>query len=326
MVAERESLDPTSPGRWDHLVGEMRAVRERAGDPSYAVLAQRVVDARIAAGADEHAARIARSSVHDAFRLGRSRINVGLVRELVTAMGEDPAVVDGWLAGPVDDVDPVPDPPAPEPAVVEPPEASRRSVLALLVACVALNLLGRVFVDSFGLPIYLDMVGTAIAAIAVGPWRGAAVGATTNVVGIVGSGLLSLPFALVNVVGALVWGYGVRRFGLGRTLARFFRLCVATAAACTAFAVPILLVKLGDDVRHGHDAVTVLVRDVVGSGLHTVALSNLLTSVADKLISGFVALVAISALPASLRRGIRLVAMPDDPPPDRGPRDELLGR
>src|SRR5690606_987196 len=99
--------------------------------------------------------------------------------------------------------------------------ASVRSVLLLMAGCVAINFVGREFVDLLHLPLYLDMVGTAIAAMALGPWRGAAVGATTNLVGVIGSGWVSLPFMLVNVVGALAWGYGVRRWDLGRTLLRF---------------------------------------------------------------------------------------------------------
>jgi energy-coupling factor transport system substrate-specific component len=181
---------------------------------------------------------------------------------------------------------------------------------------VALNLLGRTLVDSLHLPIYLDMIGTAIAAIALGPWRGAAVGAATNVLGVLSSGWVSIPFAVVNVVGALLWGYGTRRWGLGRTLPRFFLLNIVVAVGCSVVAVPLLLALNGETFRDGHAVITQAVSDSMDQFAIALGLSNVLISLADKLISGFVALVACSALPAPLRAGAVLPVMA---PPAAGP-------
>ncbi|WP_296603697.1 hypothetical protein [Nocardioides sp.] len=309
MPVERNTGAPGHDGRWDHLISRLHDLRERSGSPSYAAIAQLVVDQRLADGQDVHSARIARSSVHDAFRYGRTRINVQLVRELVRALGEDPAVVDTWVQ---ESLRPREDAPAPEPplAAEDGPQAPPRGQLALLIlGCLAVNLAGREFVDFFELPVYLDMVGTAIAAIALGPWRGAGVGAATNIAGIIGSGWDSLPFGLVNVAGALVWGYGVRRWRLGRTLPRFFGLNIITALVCSIIAVPVIVAVYGHDLRSGHDVITNLVDDSIDSFLVALGFSNMLTSLSDKLISGFVALVAVSALPAALRRDVDLVAV-----------------
>jgi energy-coupling factor transport system substrate-specific component len=311
----QESSQTRTPGRWDPLIGELHALRRRAGEPSFAELTRRIIEQRIERGQDEHAARIAKSSVHDAFRLGRSRINEALVRELVVVMDGDDEIVDQWLSRCEPSARPGaparPDPDDEQAAV--PPAPSVRQVLLLAIGCILLNLAGRVFVDFLHLPIYLDMVGTAIAAIALGPWRGAAVGATTNVVGVIGSGWVSLPFVLVNVVGALAWGYGVRRGGMGRTLPRFFLLNIATAVACSVVAVPILLALYGQDFRDGHDVITELVQESIGWFPLAASISNLMTSLADKLISGFVALVAVSALPLVMRQGFDLVVATDPP-------------
>ncbi|HYF73803.1 MAG TPA: hypothetical protein VD864_13325, partial [Nocardioides sp.] len=149
MSAGEDRPTAPTPGRWDHLVGELRALRLAAGEPSYAEIARRIAAQRRAQGVGEHAAHVARSTVHDAFRPDRSRINLTLVREIVAALGADPGVVDDWLR------------PAPaSEAAVEP--APLRHVLLLMVGCVALNLAGRVVVDVLHLPVYLDMVGTAI--------------------------------------------------------------------------------------------------------------------------------------------------------------------
>lgn len=87
-----------------------------------------------------------------------------------------------------------------------------------MLGSLGLTMLGREAVNFLELPIYLDMVGTAVAAVVLGPWRGAAVGLSTNLLGSLTAGAVSLPFAIVNVVGALIWGYGVHRWGMGRTL------------------------------------------------------------------------------------------------------------
>lgn len=337
MTVEHGAAEPRLAGRWDSLITELHALRVAAGEPSYAEITRRLVEQRVADGVDEHAARIAKSSVHDAMRLGRSRINVPLTRELVRVLGGDAALADEWIARArrewedgqreqaEQQVAPAPSPVVPvapvepvERVVDEEPAPEPSTVLLLMAGCLALNLLGREFVDFFAFPIYLDMVGTAIAALALGPWRGASVGLATNLVGAVGSGWISLPFALVNVVGALVWGYGVRRWGMGRTLPRFFVLNLGAALACSAAAVPILLLT-HERLRAGHDSITLLVQEALGSLHASIAFSNLLTSSADKLLSGFVALVVVSALPAALRRGLDVLAEPA-PPPAQTPR------
>lgn len=295
-------------GPWDSLITELHVLRTRAGSPSYAELTRRVVERRVADGQEVHAARIAKSSVHDAFRFGRTRINVPLVRELVAAMDGDPAVVEDWLTT-CATASAAPGPTPPDPGASTTVVASRTSVLLLVAACIALNLAGRFFVDSFHLPIYLDMAGTAIAAIALGPWTGAGVGVATNVLGVPGSGWISIPFALVNVAGALVWGYGVRGWGMGRTLPRFFALNVITAVTCSLVAVPILLALEGQEFRDGHELITEVLAQSVDQFVLALSFSNLIISLADKMISGFVALVVVSALPPGLRRGCDLVGV-----------------
>lgn len=269
-----------------------------AGEPSYAEIARRIAEQRELAGLPSHAARVARTTVYDVFRTGRTRLNVDLVREVVRALDGDGRLVDSWLEDPA--------PAAPE------PEAGSSLVLLLMAACVLVNFGGRVAVDLLGLPVYLDMAGTAVAAIALGPWRGAAVGATTNLLGTFSSGPDSIPFALVNVVGALIWGYGVRH-GLGRTLPRFLALNALVALACSVVAVPVLLVLLGGSTGHGEDAITSTFVELSAAATVATGLSNLLVSLGDKLISGFVALVVVSMLPPALRRGVPLPVVEASP-------------
>lgn len=300
--------DSSRPGRWDVLVHRLRTLREEADQPSYAEIAQRVTALRIEAGERREAAGVARSSVYDSFRLGRVRLNLALVRDIALALGADEDEVREWIRSCRDSPTPVVDevgadearsggsgPAEPEIAPA-PHRPSVRTVVLVLVGCVLLNLVGRELVDLLHLPLFADMTGTAVAAIALGPWRGAAVGGTTNVVGIIGSGGASLPFALVNVAGALVWGYGVHRLGMGRGLPRFLALNLVVAFVCSCIAVTVLLVMFGGSVGHGQDVVAERVAELTGSGTAAVLVSNIVLSVPDKLVAGFVALVVVSTL------------------------------
>ncbi len=305
MTEEQATAAPGS-SPWDLLATELQRLRDSVGSPSYGAIAQQVTERRKAAGASEHAARVARSTVYDCFRPGRVRVNVTLVREIADVLGAPDSAVDEWIARCREPrptapppVEPAANPDAEAPHSAEPLGPSR---LALLVGgAVALNVAGGMFHQVLELPVFLDMVGTAIAAIALGPWWGALVGVLTNVAGVTTSGTMSLPFMLVNVAGALTWGYGVCRWRLGRTLPRFFCLNLLVAAACTAVAVPLLLLLFDGSTGHGQQSISATLMQLTGSQVVSVAGSNLVVSVGDKMISGFVALVAIAALPLSVR-------------------------
>jgi energy-coupling factor transport system substrate-specific component len=181
-------------------------------------------------------------------------------------------------------------------------------VVALVPAAAALNVVGGTINTALGLPTFLDMIGTAVVAILLGPWWGALVGVMSNVAGALVTGPVGIPFALVNVAGALVWGYGVRSFGMGATATRFFILNIIVALVTSAVAAPIVAFVYGGATGHPSDALTLVFANA-GQGIFTAVLaSNVLVTLADKTISGFIALAIIEALPPELSRGIRLPA------------------
>ena len=290
--------------RWDRLKQSLQEFRASVGNPSYAQIAERVAEARRVRGVDPHSAKVARSTVFDLFKLGKPRVNLTLVREVGSALGATEEQVEGWIthchAQPENEK--ADETPAGD-AVASSQHPASSAVLAVAVACVVLNLFGRMFTDWLHVPLYMDMVGTALAAFALGPWRGAAVGFATNVIGWIINPDAPLAFALVNVLGALVWGYGVRRWNLGSTLIKFFSLNILVALMCSGVAVPLVLMHLETALKPGHDLL-VLSFENLGHGLWTaVAFGNIISSVADKTLSGFLALVALSGLPAALRTG-----------------------
>ncbi|WP_323791093.1 hypothetical protein [Nocardioides sp.] len=328
----------------DDFVAQLGRLRVQAGSPSYAEIASRIARRREVSGDPAERARVARSTVYDAFRPGRRRLDVRLLTEILAALELDRPSIEIWVAAaqratvtpqpsavpqrlPAPDSTPrtadeaeavsaaepsaatlSSDPtaaPAPAPVAAAAPAPARtcaqlplqraaRGVVLLLMACVAANLIGRILVDALSLPLFLDMTGTAVAAIALGPWWGALVGLVTNLVGVGISGAASLPFTLVNITGALVWGYGVHHFHMSRSLPAFFRLNVLVALACSLVATPIILLYTGSLTHDSHNTIATVIE-----ALHFVLvgtfLGNLLVSLFDKLVSGFVALVFLEA-------------------------------
>jgi len=178
-------------------------------------------------------------------------------------------------------------------------------VVALVPVAVALNIVGGQINSALHLPTFLDMIGTAVVAIVLGPWWGALVGALTNIIASFISGPIGLPFAACNVVGALVWGYGVR-WGWGKKYWSFFLLNMLCALLVTMTAVPIYVFLFGGATGHFSDMMTAAFLAMGQNLMVSVFSSNILVSLADKIISGFVALAIIEALPANMTEGVEL--------------------
>lgn len=287
----------------DVVVERLQAIRDAAGQPSFGDIALGVSRVRRSRGMSPEQSRVGRTTVYDAFRTGRRRLGSGLVSDIVLALGGDEELAaelaeecraaQAGAAVAVRSTGAV--------AVVEHPSLGRRFVLLVLIASVVVNLMGRALVDLLGLPIHLDMTGTAFSAILLGPWWGALVGVVTNVAGVTSSGPLSLWFIPVNVVGALVWGYGARRWRMARSIPRFFVLNVAAGVACTLLAAPIIMLVLGGLGQHSADTITATILAKTHSETVAVYASNLLASVPDKLVAGFVTLALVEALPIRMR-------------------------
>ena len=302
------SVDSTS---LDAVVSRLQAVRAQAGQRSFGDIALGVSRVRRARGVSAEHSRVGRTTVYDAFRTGRRRLDADLVADIVRALTGDEelattlatqcraAQVGARSAQQSEGLAPASAPP--EIATVATSSLAGRVVVAVMLGCVAINLLGRGLVDLLGLPIYLDMVGTAFSAIVLGPWWGCLVGVTTNVAGVGVSGPESLWFTPVNVAGALVWGHGVRRWALGRSIPRFFVLNVLVALGCTMIAAPIIVLAMGGFGQHGSGDITGSMLALSHSLWLSVSVSNLLTSISDKLIAGFVSLALVEALPSAMR-------------------------
>ncbi len=190
-----------------------------------------------------------------------------------------------------------------------PRKRARRLPLSYVVAIVpvaaALNIVGGYINGVLKLPIFLDMIGTMVAAVVLGPWWAALVGAVTNIVGSFISGPIGLPFAVVNVAGGLVWGYA-HRAGWMKSNRNFFLTNLLVAVVCSIFAVPIYIFIFGGATGHFSDLMTAAFVGMGANLLTSVFSSNILVSLADKIIAGYVGLAIIDALPESLTEETQL--------------------
>ena len=114
-----------------------------------------------------------------------------------------------------------------------------------------------------------------------------------------------MPFAVCNVIGALVWGYA-NQWGWMKKQWSFFLVNMLAGLMVTLFAVPIYVFLFGGATGHFSDVMTAA---FLGMGQHlivSVFSSNVLVNLADKIISGYVGLAIIEALPANLTERAQL--------------------
>lgn len=171
--------------------------------------------------------------------------------------------------------------------------------ISFIAFCAALNAGVGFLVHSLKLPIYLDSVGTVLAAVLIGPIPGAVAGVlalliisiTTAPTAIAYSGtavLIAVCSAfftrfkfLANMRGTLFWG---------------FLLGVIAALA----SVPVTVYVFRGATLAGADIFTVLFK-ATGMSLHvSVILGGLLTDTVDKLATALLCFCLIKAMPARL--------------------------
>ena len=171
-------------------------------------------------------------------------------------------------------------------------------VIALIPLAVAVNFVANWVAGLLRLPIYLDTIGTFLAAVLLGPWWGALAGVLTNALGIAPNGVSNLLFAPVSVAAALVWGYGIRSLGLGRSGVAFFLLAVVVGIVTGVLATPIVLFLFGGATGHPSDLITAALASI---GLEKATMiSSVLSSVPDKVISSYIGLAITAALPVAV--------------------------
>ncbi len=167
--------------------------------------------------------------------------------------------------------------------------------LTLIPIAIVLNIVVGQIASALGLPLFLDSIGTVLAALLAGPWVGGLTGLLTNLVW----GLISSPtaaaFAPVAMTIGLVAGL-LARLGLFRHWWQALISGAIIAIALSFVAVPIRIYLFGGVTGSGADFLTAYLlavgQSLFGSVIVTVITSNLL----DKIITALLAWVIVRAL------------------------------
>lgn len=283
----------------DEFTLSLRDLRESTG-LSYRSIAAIITEQREAAGSSPAASKIAHTTVSDAFRLGRSRVNPLLVFEIVQALGVGADESQQWRERCVSAMasrgervtnSPPTHQPLPNDGFDPPLDAPRTGSMlvtsaALVGAGVLLNATGKFLNPLFGDIFFFDMIGTAVVALLLGPWWSALVGAIFAVVELMKGNVGDALFATTMITSGLLWGYGSRRWGLANSLPRFLGLSVLVALLTSALAVPITVLYFNGEPGRGLDG---FIESITTTGTDlwvVVGLANLAVSVADKVLTG----------------------------------------
>ena len=296
----------------DAVIRDLRALRESKG-ASYRAIAASIFAQRSAAGVIPAAAKIAHTTVSDVFRLSRSRVSPGLVEEIALALGESSESASQWSARCVAAM-------ASQPARRKSDEGSRNheglpalpdvtsgsrnssalTIAVLVLGGVLLNATGKFFNPLLGDILFLDMIGTAVVALLVGPWWAALSGLLFMLIELLKGNVGDALFATTMITSGLIWGFGAKRWGMGDTLPRFLGLSVLVAVTTSLIAVPITVLYYGGEAGRGVDG---LITSATAMGMSLwviVGGSNLAVSLLDKVLTGAAAFYI-----AKLIRGAR---------------------
>ena len=89
---------------------------------------------------------------------------------------------------------------------------------------------------------------------------------------------------------------------MGITLPRFFSLSFLVTLSFSLVAVPVIVLAFQSDIARTYNDLTLTLQSL-GAGLLTaIGLSNIVHSAVDKLLSGFIALAIVAAMPIAWRR------------------------
>ena len=176
----------------------------------------------------------------------------------------------------------------------------KNKTLVLIVICIAINIaLGQV-VSMLKLPIFLDSIGTLLAALLMGPWVGMLTGMCTNLIWGIFSGPIAAAFTPVAMVIGLSAGL-LARNGMFRSLPRTVIAGIVVTVCVTLVATPIRTYLFGGVTGSGADLLVAYLSAVGTKLLQSVAWTVIGTNLIDKVVSCLIAWVLVLRLPERIK-------------------------
>lgn len=158
------------------------------------------------------------------------------------------------------------------------------AIFCLQIAlCLALNWGGDQLASRLNWPVWLDTVGTVLCAYLVGPFSGAVVGATSNLLGHILYGVPAV-YALISILVALMVGFAAKR-GMMKTLLGTLTTGAIVAAGTAVAAYPINMILNGKSTGNNWgDAVIGFMEELGFSRWITLFIGELYVELLDKLV------------------------------------------
>jgi len=177
---------------------------------------------------------------------------------------------------------------------------NKRLSLTLISAGIVINIIGGLLAQALKLPIFLDSIGTMLAAVILGPWLGALTGLLSNVLQGVFTDPVNIPFGLVNAVIGLVVGFLAMKRGFQDYITPLIAGLVL-AVLCPLVGTPIAVYLFGGVTGGGIDVVYAVILKASGKIFSSAFLARIPANLADKLLSAYLIMVIIKKLPDSMK-------------------------
>lgn len=169
--------------------------------------------------------------------------------------------------------------------------------LVLIPITAGINLIGGFLASSLKLPLFLDMIGTIIAAALAGPWVAALVGLLTNVFLALVSNPVYLPYSLVSIASGLVAGYMIRA-GLFKRIWGVVVTWLAVTLVSVVIASTITVFVFGGATgATGTSVFTATLIAATQKILSSVLATSFITNLIDRGIAFLVAYVLLRRIP-----------------------------
>jgi len=164
---------------------------------------------------------------------------------------------------------------------------------------IGVNVIGGLLASSLKLPVFLDTIGTILSAAILGPWWGALTGGLTNIIMAL-QNPMDMWFAIVNIALGLIVGFISVKFGFQKWLV------VLIAGLIISVVAPIIGTTIATYVYGGltGGGLDIFVGGLMkaGADVFTAAfIPRIGSNLVDKLLSVFVVMFVITALPKTLR-------------------------
>jgi energy-coupling factor transport system substrate-specific component len=169
--------------------------------------------------------------------------------------------------------------------------------IVLILACLGLNFAGHAISVAFGLPLFLDSIGTVLAGVVAGPWVGGSVGFFSNLVSSNTVDPIAAPYGVVSF--AVGFAAGLARYlNWQKRASGWVALWLVTAAIASLVSTPLNFLMSGGNSGVG-------LGDSIYAALNGAHLPRILASfvgevavdLPDKLVTVIAALLIAQGLP-----------------------------